>query len=205
MKKILYDSNEMIKAGCNDCQGCFDCCVDMGQSILLDPYDIYLLEKNLHCTFEMLLQDKVELQLSDGLILPNLKMQHGTSRCGFLNEEGRCSIHAFRPGLCRLFPLGRNYKDGELKYFLLENVCGKQSHSKVKIKKWLGISEMKQYEKFLVDWHYFRKELQQTIETADTTETVKEINLKMLAVFYQTPYEETDFYEQFLMRLQNWK
>lgn len=201
MEKILYDSNDMVKAGCNDCKGCFDCCCEMGNSIVLDPYDVFMLEKNLHCTFEMLLQDKIELQVVDGLILPNLKMQGETERCGFLNEQGRCSIHTFRPGLCRLFPLGRNYDGGEMKYFLLEDVCQKAGYTKIKVKKWLDVPDLKRYEKFLIDWHYYRKKLQEEIAQAKTDETVKQINMEMLQLFYQMPYAEEDFYMQFEERL----
>ncbi|MDD6812424.1 MAG: YkgJ family cysteine cluster protein [Lachnospiraceae bacterium] len=201
MEKILYDSNDMVKAGCNDCKGCFDCCCEMGNSIVLDPYDVFMLEKNLHCTFEMLLQDKIELQVVDGLILPNLKMQGETERCGFLNEQGRCSIHTFRPGLCRLFPLGRNYDDGEMKYFLLEDACQKAGHTKIKVKKWLDVPDLKRYEKFLIDWHYYRKKLQEEIAQVKTDETVKQINMEMLQLFYQMPYAEEDFYMQFEERL----
>lgn len=201
MRLILYDSNDMVKTGCNDCKGCFDCCCEMGNSIVLDPYDIYMLEKNLHCTFEMLLQDKIELQVVDGLILPNLRMQGETERCAFLNEQGRCSIHTFRPGLCRLFPLGRNYDDGKMKYFLLEDACRKGGHTKIKVKKWLNVPDLKRYETFLTDWHYFRKKLQDEIAQAKTDETVKRINMEMLQLFYQMPYAEEDFYMQFEERL----
>lgn len=204
MENILFDSNDMVKAGCNDCEGCFDCCRGMGQSIVLDPYDIYMLEKNLKCSFEALLQNKVELQVVDGLILPNLKMQENSEKCGFLNEEGRCSIHTFRPGLCRLFPLGRNYNDGELKYFLLDNACQKQNHTKIKVKKWLDVPELKQYEKFLVDWHYFRKRLQEAIVQMQSDEDIKALNMKMLQLFYLMPYQRDDFYEDFSERMSKW-
>ena len=36
----LYDSNDMVKADCHDCEGCCDCCQGMGDSVLLDPYDV---------------------------------------------------------------------------------------------------------------------------------------------------------------------
>lgn len=36
----LYTKNDMVKAGCNDCKGCSACCHGMGESIVLDPYDI---------------------------------------------------------------------------------------------------------------------------------------------------------------------
>lgn len=38
-----YGANDMVKADCGDCKGCFDCCKGMGESIVLDPYDVYRL------------------------------------------------------------------------------------------------------------------------------------------------------------------
>lgn len=204
MEKILFDSKDMVRAGCNDCEGCFECCHGMGQSIVLDPYDVYMLEKNLACSFEALLKEKVELQVQDGLILPNLKMQEDSEQCGFLNEEGRCSIHSFRPGLCRLFPLGRNYQNGELKYFLLEDACQKQNHTKIKIKKWLEIPDLKRYEKFLKDWHDFRKYLQEELMKMQSDEMMKAWNMKVLHLFYLMPYHE-DFYGEFALRLRQFE
>ena len=31
----LYDSNDMVKADCHDCEGCCDCCQGMGDSVIL--------------------------------------------------------------------------------------------------------------------------------------------------------------------------
>ena len=53
----LYTANDMVKAGCNECAGCFSCCQGMGNSIILDPYDICALEKGLKTTFEKLMED----------------------------------------------------------------------------------------------------------------------------------------------------
>ena len=103
----LYSRNDMVKAGCGDCKGCSSCCSGMGNSVILDPYDIYRLTALMGSTFEELMQGKIELNVVDGIILPNLSMSSGTETCAFLNEQGRCSIHAYRPGICRLFPLGR--------------------------------------------------------------------------------------------------
>ena len=70
----LYGVNDMAKVGCDDCKGCFSCCQGMGNSIVLDPYDVYRLTTGLDCKFEELLVDKIDLQVVDGQILPNLKM-----------------------------------------------------------------------------------------------------------------------------------
>ena len=125
----LYGPNDMVKADCGDCKGCSDCCRGMGESIVLDPYDIWRLTTGLHLSFEELLADKVELNVFDGMILPNLKMHEDTDACAFLNEEGRCSIHSIRPGICRLFPLGRFYEDGGFQYFLQIHECKNQNRT----------------------------------------------------------------------------
>ena len=51
----LYETNDLVKLGCGDCAGCSACCHEMGDTIILDPYDIWQLTGNLHCTFEQLM------------------------------------------------------------------------------------------------------------------------------------------------------
>lgn len=203
----LYGNNDMAKISCHDCAGCSSCCQDMGDSIWLDPYDIYQLTKNLGKTMEELLAKEVELHVEDGLILPNLKMRgEGVPQCAFLNAEGRCSIHAFRPGYCRLFPLGRNYEDNKLTYFVLKDACPAPNKSKVKISKWLNLPSLKSYEKFLVEWHGLTKKLRGYYSGHLEDETViKVINMKFLQVFYLTPYESEDFYVDFENRMSEMK
>lgn len=193
----LYSANDMAKLGCGDCAGCSSCCRGMGQSIVLDPYDIYHLQVVTGQTFGQLMQEKLELHVEDGLILPSIRMQD-LDLCGFLDRDGRCGIHDHRPGLCRLFPLGRNYDESGLQYFLLEDACRKQNRTKVKIKKWLGIENLPKYEDFLVTWHDLRKEVQQQIAERQEDDFTQKVNIKFLEIFYQKPYDiKQDFYEQF--------
>ena len=201
---ILYSNNEMARLGCNECSGCSSCCRGMGQSIVLDPYDIYQLQAATGQTFAQLMQDMIELHVEDGLILPSVRMQDGTDACGFLNSVGRCSIHAHRPGLCRLFPLGRNYDDRGLRYFLLEDACRIQNRTKVKIKKWLGIDSLSKYEEFLIMWHDLRKRVRSQIMERQSDDYTQEINVKLLETYYRKPYDvERDFYTQFKERIKS--
>ena len=199
----LYGNNDMAKVSCQDCKGCSSCCQDMGDSIWLDPYDINQLTKNLGKTIEELLAKEIELNVVDGLILPNIKMVgEGVTSCSFLNEEGRCSIHVFRPGYCRLFPLGRNYEDGKLTYFVLKDACPVPNKTKVKINKWLGVPNLKMYEKFLVEWHGLTKKLREFYaEHSEEENAIKAINMKFLQTFYLTPYAD-DFYREFDKRME---
>ncbi len=128
----LYEANDMVKAVCQDCKGCFDCCTGMGDSVVLDPLDVWRLSQGLGLSVDQLLAGKIELGVTDGNILPHLKMAGAEERCVFLDGNGRCSIHSFRPGFCRLFPLGRYYEDGGFKYILQIHECKKTSRSKIR-------------------------------------------------------------------------
>lgn len=199
----LYGNNDMAKVGCHDCAGCSSCCRDMGQSIWLDPYDVFQLTGNLGKTLEELLAKEAEFHVEDGLILPNIRMVgEGEPVCGFLNNEGRCSIHAFRPGFCRLFPLGRNYEEGKLTYFVLKEGCPAPNKSKVKIHKWLNTPRIKDYEKFLLEWHGLTKMLRAYYgEHASEDAVIRAVNMKFLQVFYLMPYGDGDFYQAFEERM----
>ena len=178
----------------------------MGHSIVLDPYDVYLLCKNLKQSFEELLSYAVELQVAEGIILPNLKMAGEKEACSFLNEQGRCSIHRFRPGFCRMFPLGRIYEDNGFQYFLQTKECPQEPKTKVKIQKWLGINDIRKYEAFVKDWHYFLKQMQERLENAQDETLSKQFSVQLLQLFYLMPYdEEQEFYAQFYLRLEEMK
>lgn len=196
-----YGSNDLVKVGCSDCEGCSACCCGMGESILLDPFDIWQLTTNLNRSFESLLQKEVELHVVDGLILPNLALNGEKESCHFLNQQGRCSIHAFRPGICRLFPLGRLYENETFCYILQKNECKKTNCSKVKIQKWIGIAEYKKYEEFVLRWHYFTKRLGEQMAEYSAEEK-KKTSMALLQIFYMTPYQKEDFFGQFHERMQ---
>lgn len=198
----LYGRNDMVKADCRGCKGCSECCQGMGESIILDPLDISRLTWNLGLSFEQLLaEEKLELHVVDGVILPNLKMAGSLERCVFLNPDGRCGIHPFRPGICRLFPLGRFYEDRDFQYFLQIHECPHPSRTKVKVRKWIDTPDIKQYDSFIKAWHYFLSDLEAGMEQS-SEEEIREWNLYVLKHFYQTPFEkETDFYQEFQDRL----
>ncbi len=204
----LYGLNDMVKADCRDCEGCSACCRGMGNSIVLDPYDMYRLSAGLGILPEVLLAEKLELTVVEGLILPNLRMQErGEEKevCGFLDENGRCSIHPYRPGICRIFPLGRYYENGSFRYFLQTQECRNQNRGKVKVWKWIDTPDSKRYDAYISDWHFYLQELQEYLRKEASADShglsrEKEINLAFLERFFLRPYQEGDFYEQFYQR-----
>ena len=201
METRFYHLNDMVRADCHDCRGCSACCREMGDSILLDPYDAYQFQKKGMPVQTLIDSGAVALTVWRGMILPHLKMSEETGACPFLSAEGRCGIHTFRPGICRLFPLGRNFADGKLNYFLLENACENHSRSKIRVSRWLGIEPADDYHEFVIKWHDFRRDMVDILSGA-AEDQAKQLNLYLLHIFFLNPYElESDFYTQFAGRI----
>lgn len=195
-----YTSGDMVKAGCS---GCGRCCKGMGKSIVLDPLDIFRLTTRLDCTFEGLMKDKIELNVVDGIILPNLKMTQISDCCAFLDGQDRCTIHDFRPGICRLFPLGRYYEQDSFKYFLQVHECKNPRPAKVKIKKWLEEPELKRQEAFIGRWHFFLKKIQERLDAKNDDGLRRQASLFILQKFYMEAFPATeDFYVLFEARVE---
>lgn len=211
----LYGENDMVRADCHGCNGCSECCRGMGSSIILDPYDVYRLTNGLGKTLPELMDGHIELNVVDGVILPNLRMAGEREQCSFLDEKGRCSIHSMRPGICRLFPLGRYYENGDFRYFLQTGECD-SDRGKIKVKKWIDTPDLYKNHQFIVRWHYLLNQVEELVkkklsekeslpdgenpieDVQPTNDFCQQINLFLLQTFYMTPYDEDrDFYEQF--------
>ena len=197
----LYGLNDMAKLGCNDCAGCSSCCRGMGNTIVLDPYDVWRLTGGLGVSLQHLLAEHLELNVVDGIILPNLKLAGDSEQCTFLNDAGRCSIHPYRPGICRLFPLGRYYEEDGFRYILQIHECEKTNRSKVKIRKWMDTPDMEQYDAYIADWHAFLSKLRTKLEDA-SSDLAKSVSMYILQQFYLLPYDTSrDFFSQYEARM----
>ena len=212
----LYGLNDMAKLGCNDCAGCSSCCRGMGNTIVLDPYDVWRLTGGLGVSLQQLLAGHLELNVVDGIILPNLKLAGDSEQCTFLNDAGRCSIHPYRPGICRLFPLGRYYEEDGFRYILQIHECEKTNRSKVKIRKWMDTPDMERYDAYIADWHAFLSKLRAKLEKetlagassdaadeeASSQDLAKSISMYVLQQFYLLLYDTSrDFYSQYEARM----
>lgn len=200
METRFYELNDLVRADCHDCKGCSSCCRDMGDSILLDPYDIFQLGKSGKRIEALFGSGVLSLTVWEGMILPHLQMNEATGACSFLSPEGRCGIHDCRPGICRLFPLGRNFSDGKMNYFLLEDACENRSRSKIRVSRWLGVEPADAYHEFVLEWHEFRRGMVELLSEAGDDQA-KQLNLYLLRTFFLTPYDtDADFYAQFARR-----
>lgn len=198
-----YTADDMVRCGTSDCAGCSHCCEAMGETIVLDPYDIWQLETGLASNFQGLLTKAITLSVYEGIIMPHIMVKEENGNCTFLREDGKCSIHTLRPGFCRLFPLGRLYDEEGLQYILQKEDCPKEPKSKIKVDKWLGIPRIKKYEEYIETWHEITVNLREALKEL-SEEQAKAVNMRFLEVFYLPDYDAGDFYEQFQKRYERW-
>ena len=85
--------------------------------------------------------------------------------------------------------------DGGFSYVLMTGECKKESRSKVKIEKWLGESNVKAYERFVIQWKNILEETRKQLEDADA-EMQKQLSVSLLQKYYLTPYG-ADFFAEF--------
>ena len=207
----FYTANDMVKIGCNDCEGCSECCRVVEDTIILDPYDIYQLQCGTGMVFQGLMEGSIALQVVDGIVQPNLNVRTDGQGCVFLSDEGRCTIHGYRPGFCRMFPMGRIYEGDDFKYILQVHECTYPNKTKMKVKKWIGIPELSKYEQYVRDWHALLRKVKGIIGKTENDTIVKNLNMYILGQFYSKPYsisdtkELQDFYPQFYERVKEAK
>lgn len=196
-----YGREDMVRADCLGCEGCSACCRGMGQSIVLDPLDVWRLKKARGLDFNGLLEESLELHVESGLTLPNLRMDGQADACVYLSGEGRCLVHRDRPGVCRLFPMGRLYEDRTFSYFLQTGECRKERRAKIKVRRLLDMDDLDRYEDFIREWHYFLEDIQNAM-TALTDETlIRTLNMYILRQFYILPFDG-DFYREARARIE---
>ncbi len=78
------------------CGACGRCCRD--KLIQVNPYEVALLAAQLGLSTTQCIEQHL-----DGIYL----RRQPDGRCTFFNEQQGCGVHAARPLVCRLYPLGR--------------------------------------------------------------------------------------------------
>ena len=90
------------------CTACGKCCINR-EDILLNPRDLYRIAKHLNCTPLDVYQNYCESYIGSSSHFPiiRLKPKGHVKRCPYLKDR-KCAVHEAKPGVCAIYPLGRN-------------------------------------------------------------------------------------------------
>ena len=179
-KETLLTCEDYADIECNDCVGCENsCCREISAQITLDSFDVALLKEGLGKSFdEMLDEGLIALKYINGAVVPIFANKEDRHECIFLRDDGRCSIHPWRAGICRMYPVARMWQEnGKFAYYLQPGECVHRSTARTKISDWLGYEDIKAYEKSISEYHIrllkYRSDFQQA-RTAEEREMIKE-------------------------------
>lgn len=160
-REKLLTAEDHADIECSDCVGCENsCCRELSAQITLDSFDMALLKEGLDKTFdELLAEGLIELRLINGAEVPILGNKPDKRECIFLKDDGRCNIHPFRAGICRMYPLARLWQgNGNFAYYLQPGECTHRTVKSTRIADWLGYPNMEKYESEVKAFHARLKE-----------------------------------------------
>ncbi len=198
----FYDIDDSVKADAKGCKGCSACCHDVGDLVVLSPYDMYRIISEEKLNYEAVEKNHIEWTTSNKVTLPYLKMVGKAKRCSFLDENSRCIIHSNRPNICRLFPLGRVYENKGFKYFLQVNSCTKKELGEVKVNEWIDVRNHEENKEFLIIWHDFIKAFTFKMKFVYDENECKRLNKFVKDTFYKDVFNsEEEFYKDFFDKL----
>lgn len=138
------------------CNQCGQCCRNR-DDILLSPYDLNRVAHALFVPPKTVIDRYCNLYVGENSRLPVVVIRPlGKERvCPFL-KNNRCTIHASKPTVCALFPLGRfaavkEDKPGETQYFLQPVHCGTKSETHT-VRSWLTSFDLLESDAWFHAW-----------------------------------------------------
>lgn len=203
---IIYQLFDLAPTDTDGCIDCSECCHGIGETAQLNPYDVYAIGKALNKSFDVLVTEHIEIRPYNRFRMPYLKMVGSDESCSFLSKSGRCEIHAHRPDVCRLFPLGRVYAEKDYAYFFQPNACVKSELLPIVVDQWIGIERYEENHDFLLVWRQVLKAFDFRLRFVyDPTEKNALVDFFLSAFYAEFLDSDDDFYGAFYKVLPNVK
>lgn len=186
------------------CTQCGQCCRNR-EDILLSPYDLNRIAHALSVSPKTAIDRYCRVYVGENSRLPVVALRPlGKQRaCPFL-KNNRCTIHASKPTVCALFPLGRfaavkEDKPGETQYFLQPVHCGTKSETHT-VRDWLASFDLLESEAWFHVWQKAilrLSPLMRCLEVRYPAGLLKPLYSLLFAELYLHYEQDQDFLAQF--------
>ena len=143
------------------CKGCGDCCRNR-EDILLSSRDIFNIAKQLRMTTGQVKKTYCDCYIGESSRLPIIRLQpKGPFKSCPLLSGNRCRVHAVKPSVCALYPLGRYLKNessdetikfgSEIGYLINPIYCGRDEI--ISVREWLDKFNIPVDDPFFISWY----------------------------------------------------
>ncbi len=161
--QAIADNFDKLKIDLDDsfqfhCTMCGKCCTHR-EDILLNPFDIYRMSKELHLMPLLAFQKYCDSYIgkTSKMVLVIMRTVGPNNACPLLFGK-KCTIHKGKPTVCALFPLGRtilNFNDDseeqKVQYILQETNCGNKTRTHT-VREWLAGFDLDAEDEFFITW-----------------------------------------------------
>jgi Fe-S-cluster containining protein len=147
------------------CYGCGKCCKNR-EDILLSPKDLFNIASALGKTTKDVVESICDCYIGGSSRIPIVRLQPvGKNMVCPLLKDNRCSVHALKPAVCALYPIGRFVKCDEqgkmadpsnmpdISYLLNPVQCG--GHRNNTVRSWLESFDLDPYDPYYIRWTGF--------------------------------------------------
>lgn len=152
LKQLLENSVTEEDTFLFGCTQCGECCRNR-HDILLSPYDLFRIAGFLKENISSVIEKYCEVYIGQDSRLPVVRAKPKIHQavCPFL-RNGKCSIHAVKPAVCALFPLGRIIRPDVGVQYVLQEVSCNADKTPVKVKDFLAQFGLKESETPAIMW-----------------------------------------------------
>jgi len=210
----IVDNFDKYRIGLDDvfafrCRSCGKCCKNR-DDILLNSRDVYNLATSLKLTHKQAIEQYCEVYIGQDSRLPIVRLKpKGVNRVCPLLKGTRCSIHASKPSVCALYPIGRisstedapkelglgNLK--EIQYIVLPIRCA-SLRRKQTVRAWLEAINMPIDDSYFHAWNEALVELIKNIKKFENASGAGRSGVEMLwGAIYQAVYTDYDTSKEF--------
>lgn len=196
--QATLDSKDTFRFRCTECG---KCCKNR-EDILLSPFDLNRMARYLGIEMGQVIQDYCIWYAGQSSMLPvvTMRMQGPEKRCPFLKGK-KCGIHAAKPTVCALFPLGRisSENDDHVHYMMQKVNCG-ADNEKHTVREWLAGYGLEDSEQWFLEWQKVLLPLTKRMHilmSGFSEEFVASVVEGLLVALYVNYDPKQDFLEQF--------
>lgn len=211
LKNIAEHLDEML-IGPDDtfrfhCTQCGKCCIER-EDILLNPKDLYNIASQLSLSQQEVVDRYCDTYMGQTSRLPivRLKPQGSVKRCPLLKDR-KCMVHAAKPTVCAMYPLGRCLKVSQemmrnidtaqldVQFILSDVNCGDDSevHS---VRDWLASFGIPLDDPYYIRWNRIAMMASRVIKNVEHIWTPHGINM-LLTLVYSVLYLGYDMESEF--------
>ena len=192
------------------CNQCGECCKHR-EDILISPFDLFRLTRYLNMKPTEFVDRYCTTYIGQNSRLPVVIFKAvGEEQVCPMLQDNHCSVHAAKPTICALYPLGRAVRvepDGkpEVFYFLNGSTCGAEDETHT-VREWLSEFDLQDSNAWFLAWQKAISRLSPSLKTMEKLLPPKELSMLYAIVFkalYLDYADVREFLPKFVLNVQS--